>query len=231
MNGLGDRDRSLSPEGDSAWDTLQTTLTPDPQPPSVGSSFASTTASASGAASQTAAGSSQTSIVELETADDGTVEQPCESGCENSDSEREDDTIFVSLDSYSARAMRGEESLLSDSLDGAEDTDRPRRRGHSTASGNYSRTPRGTLSGLIPTSHERSRLTPGAETRGDSQATTEADAERSPNTNHNSGSQSEDDLWGGMQRIVRNLARREDIPDEWWAEAGLSRTLPHEPSI
>jgi hypothetical protein len=30
---------------------------------------------------------------------------------------------------------------------------------------------------------------------------------------------------GGMQRIVRNLARREDIPDEWWAEAGLSRTL------
>jgi hypothetical protein len=33
---------------------------------------------------------------------------------------------------------------------------------------------------------------------------------------------------GGMQRIVRNLARREDIPDEWWAEAGLSRTLSRE---
>jgi hypothetical protein len=29
-----------------------------------------------------------------------------------------------------------------------------------------------------------------------------------------------------MQHIVRSLARREDIPDEWWAGAGLSRTLP-----
>jgi hypothetical protein len=28
-----------------------------------------------------------------------------------------------------------------------------------------------------------------------------------------------------MQLIVRRLARREDIPDEWWLEAGLSRTL------
>ncbi len=39
------------------------------------------------------------------------------------------------------------------------------------------------------------------------------------------------DLWGGiggMQRIVRNLARREDIPDEWWAEAGLSRIFSRE---
>jgi hypothetical protein len=35
---------------------------------------------------------------------------------------------------------------------------------------------------------------------------------------------------GGMQRIVRNLARREDIPDEWWADAGLSRTLAREAS-
>ena len=35
---------------------------------------------------------------------------------------------------------------------------------------------------------------------------------------------------GSMQRIVRNLARREDIPDEWWAEAGLSRTLSREAS-
>lgn len=35
-----------------------------------------------------------------------------------------------------------------------------------------------------------------------------------------------DEDWMGMQRIVRSLARREDIPDEWWAEAGLSRNLP-----
>jgi hypothetical protein len=36
------------------------------------------------------------------------------------------------------------------------------------------------------------------------------------------------DNWGGMRHIIRRLARREDIPDEWWAEAGLSRTFPRE---
>ncbi|KAI0012619.1 hypothetical protein F4779DRAFT_15736 [Xylariaceae sp. FL0662B] len=61
VDGLGDRDRSLSPEGDGVWDTLQSTLTPDPQPPSVGSSFASTTASAATSQS-TAASSSNTPI-------------------------------------------------------------------------------------------------------------------------------------------------------------------------
>lgn len=44
MDGLGDRERSLSPDANGTWDTLLTTLTPDPQPPSAGSSFASATA-------------------------------------------------------------------------------------------------------------------------------------------------------------------------------------------
>jgi hypothetical protein len=29
----------------------------------------------------------------------------------------------------------------------------------------------------------------------------------------------------GMHRIVRALASRVDIPDEWWAQAGLSRSM------
>lgn len=45
IDGLGDRERSLSPDVNGTWDTLLTTLTPDPQPPSAGSSFASATAS------------------------------------------------------------------------------------------------------------------------------------------------------------------------------------------
>ena len=48
MDGLGDRDRS--PEGGEAWDTLLTSITPDPQPPSAGSSFASSSAAAAAAA-------------------------------------------------------------------------------------------------------------------------------------------------------------------------------------
>ncbi|KAI1081494.1 hypothetical protein F5B20DRAFT_536214 [Whalleya microplaca] len=85
VDGLGDRDRSLSPEGDGVWDTLQATLTPDPQPPSVGSSFASTNASA--AASQgTTAGSSNTSI----TSPDEEAEPPCDPVNENFDNDGED---------------------------------------------------------------------------------------------------------------------------------------------
>lgn len=45
IDGLGDRERSLSPDTNGTWDTLLTTLTPDPQPPSAGSSFASVTGS------------------------------------------------------------------------------------------------------------------------------------------------------------------------------------------
>jgi hypothetical protein len=231
MDGLGDRDRSLSPEGDSAWDTLQTTLTPDPQPPSVGSSFASNsasaTASASGGASHGAGGSSRTSLTGPETADDGVGEQPCESGCESSDDEQ-DDTIFVSLDSYSARA-NGPGSVAGYDVHGHEG--RARRRPYLPPMP-YSRAHE-RIGGSIPTSHERSRLTPGVENRGDSQTTADdadANGDGSPTNNNNTGSQSDDDPWGGMQRIVRNLARREDIPDEWWAAAGLSRTLPQDPS-
>ncbi|KAI9706257.1 MAG: hypothetical protein M1820_004832 [Bogoriella megaspora] len=47
INGLGDRDRSPTPSDDEAWDTMVSTITPDPVVPSAGSSFASAAASAS----------------------------------------------------------------------------------------------------------------------------------------------------------------------------------------
>ncbi|ELR04592.1 hypothetical protein GMDG_06874 [Pseudogymnoascus destructans 20631-21] len=61
VDGLGDRERSLSPGGDGEWDTLLTTISPDPQPPSAGSSFASTSAS-DAASSVPTSTSSATSI-------------------------------------------------------------------------------------------------------------------------------------------------------------------------
>ncbi|KAK3360027.1 hypothetical protein B0T25DRAFT_534553 [Lasiosphaeria hispida] len=167
FDGLGDRNRSLSPEGDNVWDTLLSTISPDPQPPSVGSSFASASASASAAASQGAAtGSSRTSFAGPDTAEESVFEPPCDSGCENSDTEGDEDD------------------------------------------------------------EEQNPLTrfPGLRTSRRSYA----DVTRSSST--------DDHLEmlpggiGGMQRIVSNLARREDIPDEWWAEAGLSRTLSREAS-
>lgn len=166
VDGLGDRNRSLSPEDEGVWDTLLSSITPDPQPPSVGTSFASTSAPASGTASQstgTSGHSSHTHITAPMTVDELSLdggfdfEHPCESGGDNSDTEGEDDdfsqlTLRRFGRSYAdvTRSQREEEDL--EILGGVE----------------------------------------------------------------------------SMQRIVRNLARREDIPDEWWAEAGLSRSLRRE---
>ncbi|KAH8893386.1 hypothetical protein GQ53DRAFT_112672 [Thozetella sp. PMI_491] len=174
LDGLGDRNRSLSPEGDNVWDTLLSTLTPDPQPPSVGSSFAS--ASASAVASQSAAtGSSSTSLTGPEVAEDSALEHPCESGFEGSDTEGDDD-----LDQRTTVRLEGRR------VDNMLALFAPRRPYGARRS--YADVPRRT-----------------------------------------SRSDSNDDLTG-MLRIVSNLARREDIPDEWWAEAGLSRTLSRETS-
>ncbi len=176
FDGLGDRNRSLSPEGDNVWDTLLSTLTPDPQPPSVGSSFASASASASAAASQGAAtGSSSTSLTGPEVADDSALEHPCESGFEGSDTEGDEDPDSRTRPRLESRRMDHMLALFA---------------------------PRG------PYGSRRSY----------------ADVAR-----RTSRSNSNDDLTG-MLRIVSNLARREDIPDEWWAEAGLSRTLSRETS-
>ena len=179
VDGLGDRNRSLSPEGDHVWDTLLSTLTPDPQPPSVGSSFAS--ASASAVASQTGPTSTSGSSLPVpDGADESLLEHPCESGFENSDTEGEEDD-----------AMERSQSLLT------------------RLANRWGRRNRPGQGAYVPLTRRTSR------------------------------SNSNDDLTealggvggiGGMQRIVSNLARREDIPDEWWAEAGLSRTLSREAS-
>jgi hypothetical protein len=158
FDGLGDRNRSPSP-GDAVWDTLLSTLTPDPQPPSVGSSFASA-ASASQVASQSAAASSShTSITGPDLLEESTLEVPCEYSDSSADEEEEQNAL---------------------------------RR-------------------FPPLRHRRSYADVAA------QALSQNDDALEP--------------WGGiggMQRIVRSLADREDIPDEWWAEAGLSRTLSRE---
>lgn len=170
FDGLGDRDRSLSPEGDGVWDTLLSSITPDPQPPSVGTSFASTPtpASAAGTSQTTAsANSGNSSRTSLADGPDGGFTpqeigfaEVCESGIDNSDTEGDED-----------------EEARNNTL---------RRFGQSYAD----------LMGR----------------EDDNEDDDDNDLE----------------VLGGvesMQRIVRQLARRQDIPDEWWAEAGLSRTL------
>lgn len=179
VGGLGDRNRSLSPEGDHVWDTLLSTVTPDPQPPSVGSSFASASASASAAASQSfgTAGTSGTPLTVPDGADESGLDHACETDT-GGDEDAEDDYPMPGL----ARLVDGPWSVVTRAPRRGLSYEDAERLSYADVTANLSNEDaRGLLGGI-----------------------------------------------GGMLHIVRNLARREDIPDEWWAEAGLSRTLPRD---
>ena len=163
MDGLGDRERSLSPEGGNSWDTLLTGITPDPQPPSAGSSFASSSAAAAAASSSSNSGptwTSGTSLTSPERTDDSAALRDCDDPT-SSDSNTED-----------------EDEELED------------------------------LNHLLRSSHRLDPLW----------RSSYADVAR---TSH--GAQSPDSSLEGMQRIISRLAERDDIPESWWASAGLRR--------
>ncbi|CAM1500561.1 Fc.00g097230.m01.CDS01 [Cosmosporella sp. VM-42] len=251
INGLGDRDRSLSPE---VWDTLLTTLTPDPQPPSAGSSFASTVAS------QSAGVSSSTSLTGPETIEGVAADLACDSGCENSDHEGPDyeHPEFAGIrrrrerrDESRRVRLRVPDYNVDGPVDGPAGTTSNGRGASANSVGSESRQgsqPEGPLlrrrsrsagDDLTDATGEESLSL--SQLRGqrhgwvghlsvgnsdDEQGTERRSLNReSSAVSGNNTSQGEED-WAGMLRIVRSLARREDIPDEWWAEAGLSRTLP-----
>lgn len=164
LDGLGDRDRSLSPENGAAWDTLLTSITPDPQPPSAGSSFAS---SAAAAASSSGSGpaSASTSMTSIDRRAESPVLRDCDISDTNSDEEDED----------------------------------------------------------IYELQDVSRI------HGDRFWRTYADVVTTRDLAARNGGTDTDHL-GGMHRIISGLASRDEIPDEWWASAGLSRNLRREPT-
>ncbi|KAH7025773.1 uncharacterized protein B0I36DRAFT_329103 [Microdochium trichocladiopsis] len=165
-DGLGDRDRSLSPEGDAVWDTLQSTLTPDPQPPSASSSFASTNASTVASQRTVPLSSANTSM----TSPDEPAEPPCDPVADNSElNDSEDETLDQILGQRLAGASRRS----------ATDSNR---RSYADVAADLS------LGGI-------------------------------------STDEGASDWLTGLHRIVRGLVSRDDIPDEWWAEVGLTRSM------
>ncbi len=197
-DGLGDRDRSLSPEGDGVWDTLQSTLTPDPQPPSIGSSFASTTVSAATSHGTSANLSTNTSV----TSPDGEAE--AEPPCDHEfDDDEEDGPESEDGDDVAAAAA------VMAAVTAAERHTGPSRRS-------------------MPLSSDRRSY-------ADFMANLMFDATPPPppqrdDGGNGSGGGDRPEWLSGMHRIVRGLASRQDIPDEWWAEAGLSRSMRYEDS-
>lgn len=207
-DGLGDRDRSLSPEG---WDTLRSTLTPDPQPPSAGTSFAS-------AAATQGAGPSNRPPTAPELPG-GTTDPACESSHENSD----DEDTYSGYPGYRGirNAHRRIRQLVPEyNLDGPSDGRRSQQTQTSRPSGDVLANHYSQLL-FSQTSHTGSE----DERRLDRLRLT-----REESSGSGPGTLTGDEEWVGMQRIVRNLAAREDIPDEWWTGAGLNRTLPREGS-
>ncbi|KAL1968782.1 hypothetical protein VTN77DRAFT_1143 [Rasamsonia byssochlamydoides] len=194
IDGLGDRQRSFSPEDDplnDTWETLLTTITPDVHLPSADSSFTSTAASAStnqtrnssstrsGNTSQTQP-TSRSSSTTLHMILDPYPEffNPCDFPDFTSDSDTEAEWDLDSRSSAALRRHRARSRLLQyASMFGSTQDSQP----------------------PIPTLPSITSL-----------------LSRDPAADL--------DLQQ-MQAIVERLARREDIPEDWWAAAGLSRTM------
>ncbi|KAE8362139.1 hypothetical protein BDV27DRAFT_131994 [Aspergillus caelatus] len=192
VDGLGDRQRSVSPDGDNAndaWETLLTTITPDTNLPSADSSFTSASAGTNASMNGTAR-SSATSFGTLPNSMDSTAAtvqmvldpypeflNPCDySTSTDSDSDSEAEATQNSLFHYHYRRIR--------EINARRDARRRARNAHSTMS---SQPPLPAISLAISNSID-------------------------PDLQH-------------MQAILDRLARREDVPDDLWTAAGLSRTI------
>ncbi|KAE8351426.1 hypothetical protein BDV28DRAFT_137095 [Aspergillus coremiiformis] len=198
VDGLGDRQRSVSPDGDhtnDAWETLLTTITPDTNLPSVDSSFTSASAGTNASINGTSR-SSATSFGTVPNSMDSTAPtvqmvldpypeflNPCDyssSTDSDSDFDSEAEATRNSLFHYHYRRIREIE------MNARRDARRRARNVHSTM---RSQPPIPTISFAISDSTD-------------------------PDLHH-------------MQAILDRLARREDVPDELWTAAGLSRTISH----
>lgn len=187
VDGLGDRERSMSPadeRGADAWETLLSTITPDATLPSNSTSFASnptstTDASRNGTSRTSAHSSSQTLPTSLSSSR----------------------TAPTGLDPYP-------DHLHPCDFSSSDEEDSP---------ANYRRVPG--PSGRSVSFHRRSPGLPSTMSSGPPIPTFSFSF---------SDSSSDPDLHPDlhqMQAILDRLARREDIPDDWWAAAGLSRII------
>lgn len=125
LDGLGDRDRSLSPDaGISSWDTLLGTITPDPQPPSAGSSFASSAAAAA-SSSNSGPASASTSLTSIDNAEATDAELPALNDCDvsddasNTEEEEEDMYELREFNSRRPRSWRSYENAMTAQADRA----------------------------------------------------------------------------------------------------------------
>ncbi|KAJ6123787.1 hypothetical protein N7471_011104 [Penicillium samsonianum] len=188
VDGLGDRQRSPSPDGEretDAWETLLSTITPDATLPSTNTSFTSTSAAAPDI-SRNARPRSSVNLTEPLTAEAARAHfelDPYPDQLNPCDFSSDDEDPPSTFQEFMGRPGRYPDQ-------------------HSTMS-NHPPVP-------IPTIVPARVLA--------------LSDRRHQNLSLSDRHHQNDDLHH-MQVILDRLARREDIPDDWWAAAGLARTL------
>ncbi|KAL4889064.1 hypothetical protein BDV59DRAFT_123563 [Aspergillus ambiguus] len=190
IDGLGDRQRSMSPDVDTAndaWETLLTTITPDANLPSADSSFNS--ASATGTdASLNGTSRSSTSF--------GTLPSSLDSGPA---------TVQMVLDPYP-------EFLNPCDYPSSSDSDFSESDGEISQQSLFRR-------------YRRRMREIDAMRRAHNVHSTMSNHPPIPTISFAFSDSSPDPDLQQMQVILDRLARREEIPDDLWAAAGLSRSL------
>ncbi|KAI9856654.1 MAG: hypothetical protein M1824_005351 [Vezdaea acicularis] len=196
-DGLGDRDRSISPDN---WETLLTTIPPDERAPSADSSFTSATATASASASHLTSTVTSSSTPLTAASPVPAYMEDCELSDVSTDSasDIESETEIATLIRQSRAYMNTRAGLSPIVPNGP-----PRE--HSRRHQPWQEHPRPNRS--LWDNHQFLRY--HVEVDADAPVHELAD----------------------MQLLIHRLARREDIPDEWWAAAGLARILPHEARV
>ncbi|CAK7269106.1 hypothetical protein SEPCBS119000_003398 [Sporothrix epigloea] len=275
LDGLGDRRRSPSPYVGSGWNVFLTTLTPDPQPSSVGPPLASTSASLGPPEARTTWLSSPQPTVAATRTPSESVQSPVEQT--RDDNEPGASHVHTPPIPLEAPLAWFTEERIPPLATISESTRVPPhliRSPRVSASVGTNTSDGFVIENVVhgEATFEDSEMDDGMHTDGeDEDAGCDEDEEGEAgirdfymgmadrlsgedarllrltlagaragnnlrghhgNISNNNTSQETLDILGigGMQHIVRSLARREDIPDEWWAEAGLSRTLAREAS-
>ncbi|KAF2441959.1 hypothetical protein P171DRAFT_83116 [Karstenula rhodostoma CBS 690.94] len=216
LDGLGDRERSLSPVVDDHWETMLTSVAPDPLAPTAESSFASSAASASFSTSNPSsrAGSSN-------------------SNSNSASSSRTHLTIPSRRQSFSADFLRACDTSEDDSASDTEaedevlDSNSMRRRHTVGTASNGPPPPRGVYSRAI---REQSRESTGYVRSFYGEVPFEharrmeelfAAEERAATDEEMPLDQELRDA----RALLERLARREDVSDDFWASVGLRRPV------
>ncbi|KAI9850154.1 MAG: hypothetical protein M1838_006041 [Thelocarpon superellum] len=205
MDGLGDRERSMSPT-DDPWDNIISTIAPDQHLPSASSSFTSATASASATslASQSLGNSASTST-SLTVPSDSEHPQVCDDPI-HLETDSEEDSEIDDDDDQRAGPYANFDVFETVGPDPAHPDQRIRTRHLRLRGFNDDHDNNDDV-------HARDEHEHGPDYAPDGDEPPQLDLR---DDQHN---------LQDMQRILNRMARRQDIPDDWWAGAGLSRNL------